>query len=74
LGVVLIFAGIVLALLALLLSEARSGKLGAPGGAVILVGPIPIVFGSDRQTVKALMVVAIILVLVLIGLFLLQVL
>lgn len=74
LGIVLIFAGIVLAILALLLPAVRSGKLRARGGAVILIGPIPIVFGRDKQTVKALMVIAIMLVLVLIGLFLLQVL
>ncbi len=74
LGIVLIFVGIVLAFLGLILPAARSGKLQARGGAVIMIGPFPIVFGSDKQTVKALMILAIILVLVLIGLFILQVL
>ena len=31
------------------------------GGGIIMIGPVPIVFGSDAQTVKALIVFAAIL-------------
>ena len=73
LGTLLIFAGLALAFLALVLPAIRSGKAQARGGAVILIGPFPIVFGSDRQTVKALLVLAIILVVAMTALFLLQI-
>lgn len=34
------------------------------GGGVIMIGPIPIVFGSDNQSVQKLMILAIILMLI----------
>lgn len=33
------------------------------GGGVIMIGPIPIVFGSDNQSVQKLMILAIVLML-----------
>lgn len=69
LGFVLILVGIVVsvaALLWLVLSGAKSGGGGkgarVRGGGVIIVGPVPIVFGTDRQSVKVLLVLAIVLV------------
>ncbi len=73
LGTVLVFVGIILAFLAFILPATRSGRLQARGGAVILIGPFPIVFGSDMQKVKVLTTLVIILVVVLIVLFLVQV-
>ncbi len=71
-GVLLIVIGVVLAFLVIVIPAARSGKLSARGGAVILIGPFPIVFGSDRQTAKALLVLAIVLVALMLVLFLFQ--
>ena len=34
------------------------------GGGVIMIGPIPIVFGSDSQSVQKLMILAIVLMLI----------
>ena len=39
-------------------------KTSIKGGGVILIGPIPIVFGSNRKTALVMMIVAIILILV----------
>jgi uncharacterized protein (TIGR00304 family) len=51
LGTLLVFAvGILLVL--------RQGK-GARGGGIIMIGPFPIVFGSDAKTVKTLVLVAV---------------
>ena len=51
LGTLLVFAvGVLLVL--------RQGK-GARGGGIIMIGPFPIVFGSDAKTVKALVLVAV---------------
>ncbi|MCW4038549.1 MAG: DUF131 domain-containing protein [Candidatus Bathyarchaeota archaeon] len=51
LGTLLVFAvGVLLVL--------RQEK-GARGGGIIMIGPFPIVFGSDAKTVKALVLVAV---------------
>lgn len=34
------------------------------GGGVIMIGPIPVVFGSDNQSVQRLMILAIVLMLI----------
>ena len=68
----LILAGIALAAFAVLASSSRRGKLRARGGAVVIVGPFPIVFGTDTQSAKVLLILAIILVSLLIVLFVLQ--
>jgi len=71
LGILLVLAGFAVVALAILLS----GKYRAPGtrvrgGGVIMVGPIPIIFGSDAKWAS----IAIILALVLVALSLLGVL
>jgi uncharacterized protein (TIGR00304 family) len=38
------------------------------GGGIIMIGPIPIIFGSDSKIVKGLIVIAIVLMVVLFGL------
>jgi uncharacterized protein (TIGR00304 family) len=65
-GFILIIFGFVLAFAAMILLAFRSargrGKTRAAG--VLLIGPIPIIFGSDRDSVKGLMILAIVLMLV----------
>ena len=40
----------------------KSGKTGkARGGGAIIIGPIPIVFGTDKQSLKTLLLLSIIL-------------
>lgn len=54
LGTLLVFAvGVLLVL--------RQGK-GARGGGIIMIGPFPIIFGSDAKTVKILVLVAVALI------------
>ena len=72
LGTLLIFAGFFLALVALLLPGLRGRRSNARGGAVIIVGPFPIILASDREAAKTLLVLAILLVAILVGFFLLQ--
>lgn len=57
------FSCIVLGLLLILLSSLgkERGQEEVRGGGVIIIGPIPIVFGSDASTVKWLLVLAILL-------------
>jgi len=74
LGSLLILAGVFLAIFGMVFSAARSGRFRGHGGAVVIVGPFPIVFGSDPQTTKLLLILAIAMGVVMIILFLLQIL
>jgi uncharacterized protein (TIGR00304 family) len=70
LGLILVFTGIILALVATLIavfSGLRRG--GVRGGGLILLGPIPIVFGTDVKALKWLLVLALILWIVAVLLF-----
>jgi len=69
---ILITAGVLLALFVVILSIAKTDKVKARGGAVVIVGPFPIIFGSDRESAKVLLVLSIVLVAALIVLLLLQ--
>jgi len=59
-GLALIVLGVLVIVFAMFRrsgSEDRSGRVR--GGGVVVVGPIPIVFGSDKKTVKALLALSI---------------
>jgi uncharacterized protein (TIGR00304 family) len=73
LGFLLIIFGFVLALIAMVLLVVRSSRGSAPGrgAGLLLVGPIPIVFGTDRQSMKVVMVLAIVLILLVLVIMLL---
>jgi len=55
-----------LAFVAVILLAIRSRGTGGQtrGGGVLLIGPIPIVFGSDRESVRTLMILAIVLIVI----------
>ena len=58
-GMTLIAVGIIIVVMAIILSSMRStgkGKIRAAG--VIMIGPIPIIFGTDKKSVKAVLVLA----------------
>lgn len=67
-GLTLVVIGFILALVAvvLLAVKARGDGGRTRGGAVLLIGPIPIIFGTDRESVKILVILAIILIVVVI--------
>ncbi len=47
-----------------LLSEARKSGAEVKGGGVVMIGPIPIIFGSDAKWASIAIVLAIVLVLI----------
>ncbi|MEM2110327.1 MAG: DUF131 domain-containing protein [Candidatus Bathyarchaeia archaeon] len=63
LGFILIFSGFAVALLAILLLffKGINARGKTRGGAMVMIGPIPIVFGTDKETVKTLLTLAIVL-------------
>ena len=66
LGIVLIFLG----MLILMLSLWRAGEGRAEAGGVVIVGPVPIVFGTSQRVAATVMVLAIVLTVVALLLFL----
>ena len=61
-GFGLVFVGIVIIVLAIILSamrgagKSKDGKVKAAG--VIMIGPVPIIFGTDKKSVKAVLALA----------------
>jgi uncharacterized protein (TIGR00304 family) len=70
-AMLLILAGFLLAFTAFFIEllhalKRKNVEVEKHGGAVVMIGPVPIVFASDPKTAKMLLVLAIILTLILI--------
>ena len=62
LGASLVLIGIFILLLAtVLMTTFRNKKNHAKTAGVVIIGPIPVIFGSDRQSVKTILVLSILL-------------
>jgi len=63
LGTALAFAGMLIMIVAIaLILLSKSGKTGkVRGGGAIIIGPIPIVFGTDKQSLKTVLLLSTIL-------------
>ncbi len=64
-GVSLIFLGFAVAFIAVLwlvLSGVKGGRGKVKGGGAIIIGPVPIIFGTDKESVKIILLLSIILV------------
>lgn len=69
-GVVLIFTGFAIAFIAVILlilsSMKRRGEGKVRGGGAVIIGPFPIIFGTDKESVKILLLLSIALIVLLI--------
>lgn len=65
-GFALVIFGIILAFIAMILLVARSqgGGTKSRGAGVLFIGPIPIIFGTDRESAKTVILLAIVLMVV----------
>ncbi|MFQ5999558.1 MAG: DUF131 domain-containing protein [Candidatus Bathyarchaeia archaeon] len=63
-GVILVLAGFIIAFAAvfLLFFTTMRGKGKVRGGGAVIIGPFPIIFGTDRESVKILLLLSIALV------------
>jgi uncharacterized protein (TIGR00304 family) len=64
-GFGLILLGFALAFIAmiwLVLSGRKGGGSKVKGGGAIIIGPIPIIFGTDKESVKVILILSIALV------------
>jgi uncharacterized protein (TIGR00304 family) len=61
LGIVLIFAGMLVILVAILLLflSGVKGEGKVEGDGAIIIGPFPIIFGTDKQSVKTVLLLSI---------------
>lgn len=61
LGVILVFAGFLIAFVAVILMFfiATREKEKVRGGGAVVIGPFPIVFGTDRESLKILLLLSI---------------
>ncbi len=67
LGIVLVFVGvliIVVAVILLSISGAKKGKV--KGGGAIIIGPIPIIFGTDKKSLKTIVLLSLALTVLLV--------
>lgn len=65
-GFVLIFLGIIIIIAAILLLSVRSaGKGKVRGGGAVLIGPIPIIFGTDKKSLKSVVLLSLVLTILL---------
>lgn len=62
LGFILLIAGVFL-IIAGMLGQAKASDASVKGGGIIMIGPLPIIFGTDVQSVKIVIALAILLIL-----------
>jgi uncharacterized protein (TIGR00304 family) len=67
LGIALIFVGVLIIVLAVLLLSVLSVKKGkVKGGGAIIIGPISIIFGTDKKSLKTVLLLSLALTVLLI--------
>ena len=74
-GLLIVLAGFAIGIVAVFVAILRSasGTGQARGGGVIMIGPVPIVFGTDKESARILILLGIVLTIALLLLTLLQV-
>ena len=66
-GIVLILVGISIIVLAVIVLSMRSaGKSKIRGGGAVIIGPIPIIFGTDKKSIKTIVSLSLALTILLI--------
>ena len=70
-GALLMLVGFLLAFVALVVPSFR-GNARSQGGVVIIIGPFPIVLGSNKEVARSMLALAVLLLIVLMAFFLLQ--
>jgi len=74
LGLAMVLLGFAAAMAAAVLMAFPGVRGSARGGGALIIGPIPIIFGSDRESLRAVLVIAVILFLIVLGVTLVPVL
>jgi uncharacterized protein (TIGR00304 family) len=67
LGIALVFVGVLIMVIAVILlsiSGAKKGKV--KGGGAIIIGPIPIIFGTDKESLRTVLLLSLALTVMLV--------
>jgi uncharacterized protein (TIGR00304 family) len=67
LGIALIFVGVLVIVISVILfsvSGAEKGKV--KGGGAIIIGPLPIIFGTDYKSLKTVLLLSLVLIVMLV--------
>lgn len=70
-GILVIVIGVILIILSIVLSTKKTGETSFEYGGVLIIGPVPIVFGSKNRAVIIALVLAIVLTILTIFLYIL---
>ena len=72
-GIVLILAGVaIIAIAIFLLSVRGAGKGKVRGGGVVIIGPVPIIFGTDKKSLKSVLLLSVVLTVLLLIVIIVQ--
>ena len=72
-GIVLILAGVVIIAVAVFLLSVRgAGKGKVRGGGAVIIGPIPIIFGTDKKSLRTILVLSLALTVLLLVVIIVQ--
>jgi uncharacterized protein (TIGR00304 family) len=70
---VLILAGVVIIAVAVFLLSVRgAGKGKVRGGGAVIIGPIPIIFGTDKKSLRTILVLSLVLTVLLLVVIIVQ--
>jgi len=64
-GVALILIGFAVAFIAMIwlaLTGVKGSKGRVKGGGAVIIGPIPIIFGTDQESIKIILILSIVLI------------
>lgn len=64
-GIIMFFVGAIMIIVSSVRGYRRRGRFR--GGGLIMLGPIPIIFGSDKESVRLLILLSIILIVVMLA-------
>jgi uncharacterized protein (TIGR00304 family) len=67
LGIALVFVGVLIIIVAVILLSVSGAKKGkVKGGGAIIVGPVPIIFGTDEKSLKTVLLLSLALTVMLV--------
>jgi uncharacterized protein (TIGR00304 family) len=59
LGIALVFVGVLIIMVAIILLSVSGAKKGnVKGGGAIIIGPVPIIFGTDQKSLKTVLLLS----------------
>ena len=67
LGIALVFVGVLIIIVAVILLSVSGAKKGkVKGGGAIIIGPVPIIFGTDEKSLKTVLLLSLALTVMLV--------